>query len=378
MPRCGRISDDASRMAPRMLKQKILNGEQTAVDILDSVIDVTAHADRDMLNIGLLNTLFELIKPRSICCLELIEKRDGADVYRRYRVDGQGLEKSDSSTEAAYFPLDRDPGLARCVETAERFEETRNSDELRLVYPVLDAKGTVTGFFEVATAHFDEAERYLMSAMLKLFHNYLHLLDESEKDTLTGLLNRRTFDRNLSKMLVEESVSDDSVVDEESDQPRRRSGKQYSQNWLAVIDVDHFKKINDNYGHLYGDEVLLLLAGLMRQTFRAYDKLFRFGGEEFVVVLKKADDVGVLSALQRFRRSVEDFNFPQVGRVTISMGYIEIKPTDLPTELISRADEALYYAKENGRNQVHGYRELVAAGVVAQAQTQVNDDIELF
>ena len=280
-----------------MLERKILNGEHTAVDLLESAIDVTAHADRDMLNEGLLNTLFDLVKPHSISCLELLEKRDGAEVYRRYRVDAQGLVKSDSSSEAAYFPLHSDHALACCAETAKSHEEVSDSDGLRLIYPVLDAKGTVTGFFELITPQFAEAERYLMSAMLKLFHNYLHLLDESEKDTLTGLLNRRTFDRNLSKMLVEESINDDSAESEGIDHPRRRSGNQYSQNWLAVIDVDHFKKINDNYGHLYGDEVLLLLAGLMRQTFRAYDKLFRFGGEEFVIILNKLSPISIFLSL---------------------------------------------------------------------------------
>ena len=61
-------------------------------------------------------------------------------------------------------------------------------------------------------------------------------------------------------------------------------------NWLAVIDIDHFKRINDEYGHLYGDEVLLLLSNIMRKVFRSYDKLFRFGGEEFVVILPSTDD----------------------------------------------------------------------------------------
>jgi Diguanylate cyclase, GGDEF domain len=91
--------------------------------------------------------------------------------------------------------------------------------------------------------------------------------------------------------------------------------------WLGLVDIDKFKCINDNYGHLFGDEVLLLVSQLMKKSFRGTDQLFRFGGEEFVIVLDHATTEGVEVAFDRLRETIAAFEFPQVGRVTISLGY---------------------------------------------------------
>jgi diguanylate cyclase (GGDEF)-like protein len=131
---------------------------------------------------------------------------------------------------------------------------------------------------------------------------------------------------------------------------------------LGLIDIDKFKSINDTYGHLFGDEVLLLVAQIMQRSFRGADQIFRFGGEEFVVVLDHATTSGVDIAFDRLRATIEQFAFPQVGRVTISLGYSEISPNDDPTTCVERADAALYYAKHHGRNNIRNYEALVAAG----------------
>src|SRR3546814_19890916 len=90
----------------------------------------------------------------------------------------------------------------------------------------------------------------------------------------------------------------------------RRGAERY---WLAVADIDHFKRINDTLGHLYGDEVLLLLAQVMKRSFRHDDLLFRFGGEEFVIVISAPDRGSANIAFDKFRRNVETFTFPQVA-----------------------------------------------------------------
>jgi diguanylate cyclase (GGDEF)-like protein len=147
-----------------------------------------------------------------------------------------------------------------------------------------------------------------------------------------------------------------------------------------VVDIDHFKKINDNYGHLFGDEVLLRVADLMRQSFRNHDKLFRFGGEEFVVMLRNVGEDNVQTIFDRFRVAVEDHDFPRVGQVRCSVGYSRIDPRLSPAELLGRADEALYYSKEHGRNQVNGFDELIMSGKLRintpAGQAQIQSDID--
>ena len=127
---------------------------------------------------------------------------------------------------------------------------------------------------------------------------------------------------------------------------------------------------------MYGDEVLLLFADLMRKIFRSTDLLFRHGGEEFVVVLVPAAESDSFRIFERFRQNVELFEFPQVGQVTVSIGMVKIDAQDNPSTLLEYADQALYYAKEHGRNQVCNYNELIKAGILKVRHTK--NDIELF
>jgi diguanylate cyclase (GGDEF)-like protein len=147
--------------------------------------------------------------------------------------------------------------------------------------------------------------------------------------------------------------------------------------WLAVMDIDHFKRINDSFGHIIGDEVLILLSQLMRDSFRLHDQLFRFGGEEFVAVLRTGSAEDTARILERFRERVAENAFPLVGQVTISIGYTLVDPLDTPTELVARADSALYYAKQNGRNLVACYEDLRTAGLIGGGQAKAAE-IELF
>ena len=146
--------------------------------------------------------------------------------------------------------------------------------------------------------------------------------------------------------------------------------------WLGVIDIDHFKRVNDSFGHLIGDEVLLLLSRLMRASFRFHDRLYRFGGEEFVVLMRCHSDADAAHALERLRHHTEAYGFPQVGRITISIGFTQVVPSDTPSGAFERADKAVYHAKEHGRNRVVGHADLVSRGLlVEEAKT---GDVELF
>jgi diguanylate cyclase (GGDEF)-like protein len=217
-----------------------------------------------------------------------------------------------------------------------------------------------------------------ISGYFQIYRNYLHLLDESEHDTLTGLLNRRTFEQNLAKILAEWHKDSDRQGEDSKELPHRRQGEGGECNWLAVIDIDFFKRINDKFGHLYGDEVLVLLANIMRESFRGYDKLFRFGGEEFVAILRTTDQAGATHALDRFRQAVAAYAFPQIGQVTVSIGFVEIAYQAIPTEVLGHADDALYYAKEHGRNRLCQYEVLVEAGEVKPTPFAEGEDAELF
>jgi diguanylate cyclase (GGDEF)-like protein len=143
-----------------------------------------------------------------------------------------------------------------------------------------------------------------------------------------------------------------------------------------VVDVDHFKLVNDKFGHLYGDEVLILIANLMTSSFRSQDRVFRFGGEEFVVLLRSTTLDNAQKIIDRFRTNVEAHVFPQVGQVTVSVGFVSISPYESPVNILGRADQALYYAKSHGRNQACHYDQLVSGGLLEAAAS--NDTAEFF
>jgi diguanylate cyclase (GGDEF)-like protein len=197
----------------------------------------------------------------------------------------------------------------------------------------------------------------LVRGVYQIYSRQISLLDSKERDLLTRLLNRQTLDIIMNQVL---------------EYYRLKETKTDKFSWLAVLDIDHFKQVNDKYGHLYGDEVLLHFSALMEMTFRYSDFIFRYSGEEFVVILNRTDKEGASLALERFRKAVEDYSFPS-GKVTVSIGYTLIDAKQGASLLFEQADRALYEAKSNGRNQL-AYTDPFSG----TAPPRPKDDVELF
>lgn len=136
-----------------------------------------------------------------------------------------------------------------------------------------------------------------------MFSHQINLINEMERDQLTSLLNRKSFNSYYESSLT------------------KASSNASSNFRLAMLDIDHFKKVNDTYGHLFGDEVLLHFSQLIKRNFRFKDIPFRFGGEEFIVLLEIKDGDHTITPLERFRKAVESYRFPGVGHVTVSIGH---------------------------------------------------------
>jgi len=162
------------------------------------------------------------------------------------------------------------------------------------------------------------------------------LLERATRDALTGLWNRATILDALAREMNQ----------------AQRSGRALA---VGLIDVDHFKLINDNHGHLSGDEVLRTLARRLTAQMRQGDWLGRYGGEEFMMVLPGWERAEVEAAAERLRKCVADEPFVVNGQpltVTISIGVAQCAAVDDPDHIIARADAALYDAKRSGRNRV--------------------------
>ncbi len=229
------------------------------------------------------------------------------------------------------------------------------------------------GWAQVVLACSGQAERRQLLALVAIYANHLAVIDAGERDTLTGLLNRRSFDAVFGRRL------DALALEAKRPSGERREGVSSSERaprWLAVIDIDHFKRINDRFGHLYGDEVLVMIAQRMRHELRITDQVFRFGGEEFVVLLAPTPVARVHEVLDRLRERVAAQRFPQIGQVTVSIGYTRVGVADSSSDAFGRADDALYRAKDAGRNRTIG-SEIDGASPPEVARV-LHSDVDLF
>jgi len=121
---------------------------------------------------------------------------------------------------------------------------------------------------------------------------------------------------------------------------------------MLMFDIDHFKAINDTYGHSVGDYVLQTLAQIAKENLREIDYLVRWGGEEFIIIAPETDLGRAKALAERIRTAIENYRFDQAGKITISFGVTEFKENDIEDSFIRRADDAMYRAKEKGRNRV--------------------------
>jgi len=343
--------------------------------LLKHMVDMTGHRDHAMLDISVVSAVQELaaaVQTR-VWSISAIGERTWVRV--RASIIAGGCARVEEAHDGATpgQPLDAFPELAACLARHETSTLVEGADgSLSLWLPIWCGDKADTCLEIVRHAPFPADTIHTIAGIVGVYRNFQNLLDYSERDSLTGLLNRKTFEDQLARMLQCPAEQEPPLPG----QPERRCSKGEEKGWLAVVDVDHFKAVNDAFGHLYGDEVLILIANQLQASFRARDRVFRFGGEEFVILLRSTTLENARRIIDRFRTNVEAYAFPQVGRVTVSIGFVSISPYDSPVVTLGHADQALYYAKTHGRNQACHYDELVERGLLHTVAS--NDTAEFF
>ena len=223
-------------------------------------------------------------------------------------------------------------------------------DKLTGIFPLISENNLIGAIVSLGTINklsnkqIDELEQLSNQASITIdkANTYAEILKNATLDALTGLNNRSQFDKQI-QMVV--SVA-------------RRKNVNLS---YIMMDIDYFKKVNDTYGHAVGDVVLKVVAKTISEQLRPYDMAFRYGGEEFAIILPATPINEAKVVAERVRQSIEDtvidiseFNNKSVKEisVTVSLGLCKYKKGDTPNDMHQRADAALYMAKDKGRNQV--------------------------
>lgn len=176
-------------------------------------------------------------------------------------------------------------------------------------------------------------QQQIDDATEQLSENNAYLMDLTVTDTLTGINNRRAFENSLSELI-------------------HRSDRYKEVFSMLIFDIDDFKKLNDQYGHDMGDQVLVEVVDRVVNVVRDADTLYRWGGEEFTILMPQTRQNGALKMAERCRSAVADELFKEVGQVSVSLGVTCYMPHDNERKLFKRADDALYQAKSQGKNCV--------------------------
>ena len=159
------------------------------------------------------------------------------------------------------------------------------------------------------------------------------LKDLVTKDQLTGIYNRRKIDEVLMKEKAQAETRDHHLA-------------------VIMVDIDMFKLVNDQYGHLVGDQVLTEVTSILSQGIRSIDVLGRWGGEEFIIICTDTDLKGAVVLAEKLRQMIANHEFQMVGKKTCSFGVAQLRKDETIDSLLIRSDQALYRAKDQGRNRV--------------------------
>ncbi|WP_320822878.1 GGDEF domain-containing protein [Reinekea sp.] len=351
--------------------------------VIKSLGLMTSYRDKNLLEYSLVQTIQQRF-PKSNQRLFVFEGK--TDIFEAVLVAEQLCELLNDD-------LLQNPSLAllqSLIEGSARSQstspiKTNNNKNSHYCFPIFNEERTVQALLLSTTLASDSLDENLINGILKVYSNYINLLSNTQRDKLTGLYNRETLDDQIHSALGT-GIKDQNITDpldhthkpiqiqlkkspqvEASDSVKEAERRDINSGeiFLGVVDIDHFKSINDRFGHLYGDEILILVARCMKELFtRSEDLIYRYGGEEFIILLHASDESQAINAFERLRANIQNHPFPQINEVTVSIGFEKIGSQTSPQEVISAADTALYFAKNNGRNRTEYYSELIRNGKI--------------
>lgn len=255
-------------------------------------------------------------------------------------MDDDDIDSSEHTKEVflnAYKAISQQ-SLSSYEDTNGRFKElTHKHEETLTEYQDQEINFSVISqkFTEIHNDMNEEVKK-ANKTIQDLNHQLKTLEEESTVDALTKVYNRRALISYLEKMCQKNDTN--------------------FQPHLLMLDIDDFKAVNDTYGHIAGDKILIYIANILKKTLRDGDKIFRYGGEEFVVVLNRIEHEMCKTITNRLLKLIQSNTLIYKGhniRVTASIGATIYKKNDTPDTLISRADKALYKAKNSGKNKLH-------------------------
>lgn len=353
-----------------------------SIKFIDCLAEITRYRDREVIERSLLKTLLEFETESNFRLYQVLHYEPELKLGMLAYASNNTIITAEDINQYKLPPYFDKP-LQQVINKGEilSIESNENGLSTHILYPAFNAEDEIFAILFQSSKTSDYESQRFVHGLLRIYSNYLEMIELTKRDKLTGLLNRETLEAEITRILIsnntpEHHTASPDIIKSEADS-RHYKGQQ--KHWLCVLDIDHFKLINDNYGHIYGDEILILVARLLEKSVREFDKIFRFGGEEFVILIKSYDATDAVQAFERIRKVIETHQYAKISALTVSIGGTQITTQTDPRNVIESADQALYYAKQNGRNQAHLYETLVAENKITVKSENITDsEIDFF
>ncbi len=347
--------------------------------LIEHIIKLTDHRDRDLLELTLSKAMISMLPIQRIVIARVMSEEGERRWLEVARLDAKGGGKLAAPMQVDFqtlAKLEDAPDRLKCLQRREMVEIAWAGDDgprINMLPLFSESRKDDEGVIEVhSEAALMPEQLHVIEQLRRVYRNMYSLLEYSDRDALTGLLNRKSLDDAFYSAILEEldgltgALKQSCIPKGVAQDRRHRVPVNY---WLGSVVVDNFAVINDTHGHLIAEEVLLLVARIMNNTFRTYDRIYRFDGEHFGVLMHCPDEALVLTAFERFRANVEKFNFPQVGRVTVSCGFTSVMAEDSPSSALEKTLSAVDFAQRSGRNRVCSHVGLVRRGFFGDLPT---------
>lgn len=332
--------------------------------LIEDIALFTSQRDEELIAYSLIRTVSDLISSKKVGVLAI--DRDGKTDYCVFYEAGEKTSKESNEK----IESDIEDAIKQIKQSSEDEILLKRSEGFLLVRLLTYNRRGEKYMIAYLDAKIGPKYNLALNSIFSIYNNFISLLQESQTDELTGLANRKTFEVALSK--ISDLTSERKFT--ENERRVKISGQLY---WLALLDIDNFKKVNDTYGHVFGDEILINVGQILNQSFRKGDFLFRYGGEEFVALINAKDKAGCDLVLNRFQQKLREFSFPRVDKVTVSIGVVQFNKDVFHATTMDYADQALYYSKENGKDRITYFEDMIESGEATQAQIE-SGEIDFF
>lgn len=337
--------------------------------LADYLIQITDHRDRNFLEHTLAKAVLNLLSVRRVLVAQVMhevgEKRwfevvsldagGGGHVADPLRIDFSSMKR-----------LAEAPDRLKCLDSLDKLEVAKagkNGPRITYIPLISELSPEMQGVLEIHSAYsLSAADLQTVGHLHHVYCNIYKLLAYSDRDALTGLLNQKSLENSFYSAVLDEldgDESEDGITIVQDHERRHYVPPNY---WLGMVVIDNFSGLNDLHGHLVMEEVTILVARIMGNTFRTHDRIYRLTGDQFVVLFHCPQEPLVLGAFERMRGNVEKMKFSQVGHMTISAGFTRIVMDDSPATALERIGDVIDFAQKNGGNQVCSHLDLERKG----------------